>query len=171
VSGPGRPDAQTSRPPEESAIEIHLTLRETIAAPPEAVYTALTEYERLPGWMLNVVRFERLGEGPLRPGSHWKQLRKRFGELATDDNEIVRMEPPHAVDVRVVSTRGEKVRAEYLFTFRLEAQGDGTLLTLTGDGEMTGVDYGPASEMVTHTVETLLAADLAGLKRYVEGGA
>jgi hypothetical protein len=44
-------------------------------------------------------------------------------------------------------------------------------LTVGLEGETTGVDYGPSPEMVAHAVAALVAADLASLKRYVEGSA
>jgi carbon monoxide dehydrogenase subunit G len=43
----------------------HLAVRESVAAPPDQVMAALTDYDRLPHWMLNVVGFEKLTEGPL----------------------------------------------------------------------------------------------------------
>jgi len=149
----------------------HLAVRESVAAPPDQVMAALTDYDRLPHWMLNVVGFEKLTEGPLGIGSRWKQLRMRFGEVASDLNEVVRLEPPRFFDVHIVSTRGTSVRADYLFRFVLEPEAGGTSLTVGLEGETTGVDYGPSPEMVAHAVAALVAADLASLKRYVEGSA
>jgi uncharacterized protein YndB with AHSA1/START domain len=148
----------------------HLTVRESIAVPPEQVLAALTDYDRLGEWMSNLVVSEKLIEGPLRVGSRWRQTRRRFGEVATDVNEVVRLEPPHRYDVHMVSTRGQNVRADYLFSFRLEPQGGGTEITVVLEGETTGMDYGPSQEMLSHTVAALVAVDLAALKRYLERG-
>lgn len=167
------PDGAQSKCPaaEGSAMGIHLTVRESIAVPPDRVLAAMTDEEQLPRWLLNVVRFEKLTEGPLAVGSRWRQTRLRFGEPAEDLLEILRLEPPHLYDVRVQSSRGENIHSEYVFGFRLEPAGGGTLVTLGVEGEVRGVDYGPAPEMIAHTVGTLLAADLASLKRYLEGQA
>ena len=145
-----------------------VAVHEFIARPPAEVMAALTDYDRLGEWMLKVVAFEKLTEGPLRVGSRWKHLRQRFGETAADLNEVVRLEPPHRFDVHIVSTRSRNVRADYLFSFRLEPEGEGTNVILTVEGETTGMEYGPSQEMIAHTVATLVAADVASLKRYLE---
>ena len=156
---------------EGSAVVTHLTVRESIAVPPDRVLAAMTDYDQLPRWMLNVVRFEELTAAPLAVGSRWRQTRLRFGEPAEDLCEILRLEPPHHYEVRVQSSRGAHMHSDYVFCFQLEPAGGGTTVTLNVDGGLAGVDYGPAPEMIAHTVETLLAADIASLKRYLEGRA
>jgi uncharacterized protein YndB with AHSA1/START domain len=149
----------------------HLTVCESIAVPPDRVLAAMTDDEQLPQWLLNIVGYEKLTEGPLRVGSRWRQTRLRFGEPAEDLCEILRLEPPRHLEVRVQSSRGADMHSDYVFCFQLEPAGGGTLVTLNVDGGLTGVEYGPAPEMIAHTVEMLLAADLASLKRYLEGRA
>jgi len=149
------------------ALQFQITHR--FAAPPDAVWRGLTELENGPAWMPSLVRIEPLTEGPMRPGSQWRETRRIFKREATEQFEVTTMEPPRHLGLRVDGTKGASKRGEYLFEYHLEPDGAGTLLTL--DSEIRGMGLMGAifGWLLAGSFRKAIVRDLVAMERYLDG--
>jgi carbon monoxide dehydrogenase subunit G len=79
-------------------MRVHLEERVAIAAPPEAVFEAVADWERQSAW----VAFTTVTAdgGPHRVGERLVAVTKVAGVGFSDPMEVTRWEPPRRVDVR-----------------------------------------------------------------------
>ena len=79
-------------------MHVHLEERVAIAAPPEAVFEAVADWERQSAW----VAFTTVTAdgGPHRVGERLVAVTKVAGVGFSDPMEVTRWEPPRRVDVR-----------------------------------------------------------------------
>jgi carbon monoxide dehydrogenase subunit G len=79
-------------------VRVHLEQRVAVAAPPEAVFAAVADWERQSAW----VAFTTVtaGGGPHRVGERLLAVTKVAGVGFSDPMEVTRWEPPRRVDVR-----------------------------------------------------------------------
>jgi carbon monoxide dehydrogenase subunit G len=79
-------------------VHVHLEERVAIAAPPEAVFEAVADWERQSAW----VAFTTVTAdgGPHRVGERLVAVTKVAGVGFSDPMEVTRWEPPRRVDVR-----------------------------------------------------------------------
>ena len=79
-------------------MRIHLEERVAVAAPPEAVFQAVADWERQSDWVaFTTVTAEG---GPHRVGERLLAVTKVAGVGFSDPMEVTRWEPPRRVDVR-----------------------------------------------------------------------
>jgi carbon monoxide dehydrogenase subunit G len=79
-------------------VRIHLEERVAVAAPPEAVFAAVADWERQSDWVaFTTVTAEG---GPHRVGERLLAVTKVAGVGFSDPMEVTRWEPPRRVDVR-----------------------------------------------------------------------
>lgn len=150
-------------------MSIRFEAAEVIGAPAEGVFDALLDVDAAQQWIPGVVRIERLSSGPLGEGSEWRETRKMFGREATEQFELVELERPHRIELRVDGTKGSSGCGEYLFTYRLEPASGGTRVRL--DGEIRGLS-GPMrwlGKLFVRPYRKACVKDLQALKRYLEG--
>ncbi len=90
---------------------VHLEERVAIAAPPEAVFEAVSDWEAQSGWVaFTTVDVEPGGH---RAGERLTAVTRLAGIGFTDPMEVTRWEPPRRVDVRHL---GRVVRGTGTFT-------------------------------------------------------
>jgi carbon monoxide dehydrogenase subunit G len=79
-------------------VRVHLEERVAVAAPPEAVFAAVADWEGQSAW----VAFTKVtaGGGPHRVGERLLAVTKVAGVGFSDPMEVTRWEPPRRVDVR-----------------------------------------------------------------------
>jgi carbon monoxide dehydrogenase subunit G len=79
-------------------VRIHLEERVAVAAPPEAVFAAVADWEGQSAW----VAFTTVtaGGGPHRVGERLVAVTKVAGVGFSDPMEVTRWEPPRRIDVR-----------------------------------------------------------------------
>ena len=79
-------------------MRIHLEERVAVAAPPEAVFAAVADWEGQSAW----VAFTTVtaGGGPHRVGERLVAVTKVAGVGFSDPMEVTRWEPPRRIDVR-----------------------------------------------------------------------
>jgi carbon monoxide dehydrogenase subunit G len=79
-------------------VNVHLEERVAVAAPPEAVFEAVADWERQSAW----VAFTTVTAdgGPHRVGERLLAVTKVAGVGFSDPMEVTRWEPPRRVDVR-----------------------------------------------------------------------
>ena len=79
-------------------MRVHLEERVAVAAPPEAVFQAVADWERQSDWVaFTTVTAEG---GPHRVGERLLAVTKLAGVGFSDPMEVTRWEPPRRVDVR-----------------------------------------------------------------------
>ena len=141
---------------------LDITRSITIAAPPEAVYTLITDVEATPSWSSAITRTVRDGEGPLEVGD-------TFTEEATLLGRVIRT-------VKVVTTLEEgKLYAEavregllpHAVRMTLSSSGSGTQLTfrLHGDPGRAARLFGP---LLGRVLKRQITSDLKQMKRLLE---
>lgn len=84
---------------------------------PTTVFDYATDLDRASRWMPSIVRIERLDEGPLRPGSRFRETRAHKGKERTAVIEVTEHERPkvHAAQAKAIG-----VTALYRFRFTPE---------------------------------------------------
>lgn len=141
---------------------VHLEARVAIAAPPEAVFEAVTDWEAQSGWVpFTTVSVEPGGH---RVGERLAAVTKLAGVGFTDLMEVIRWEPPHRVDVRHL---GSVVRGTGTFT--VESAPGGAWFTWAEDLDLPLGAAGRLGFAVVRPAFTLLLrSSLRRLARQVE---
>lgn len=148
---------------------LNLTLTESFAVPPERVFDALAHPEETGKWMPNIVRIERLTEGPLRVGAQFRETRKMFGKESTEFFEVTALEPGRTLELFFDGTKGTSGRGRFVFRYDLAAAATGSTLTLSGTIDGMGVMGAILGRLVLGPMmRKALAKDLTALKAYVE---
>jgi len=133
-----------------------------IAAPPQEVWSLISDLERGPEWSLVTLECKLSSEGPPGLGSRYRSLNKFVASRVTTEQEIVEWEPPRRM-VSQVTEGGEST-----FTQLCEPEGEGTVLTMINDFSVPGALPGFVAERLTAQVTRTLAGELARIKEVVE---
>lgn len=148
-------------------MSLRIQLSHQVSAPPERVFAALTDVDRIAEWLPGHVRVERLTDGPVRVGSKWRETRKVFKKDSTEEFEVVAMEAPWRLGLRCDGTKGTSGRGEYLFTYRMSPEGDRTRVHV--DAEIRGM--GPFMSLFGWLVKgmfrKMMAKDLDALSAHL----
>ncbi len=107
------------------------------------------------------MRLER--EGELEVGSRFTEVREFMGRRVESMMEVTSLEPERDFSFRVV-----KGPVPFAVRHLLAPAGEGTRLTLQGEGEPGGF-FKLAGPLVGRAVKRQSAADLARLKEVLEG--
>jgi carbon monoxide dehydrogenase subunit G len=109
-----------------------------IEALPDRIVDVFLDLDAWPEWVPNLVRVERVTEGPMRVGSEWRETRRIFGKEATEHFEVTEFDPPRSITMYVDGTKGSSKKGEYFFRYDL-IPGDGsTTLALHARIESSG---------------------------------
>jgi uncharacterized protein YndB with AHSA1/START domain len=125
--------------------------QQRLAAPPEAVWRALTEVEAFPSWRPDVKRVERLPSSGGRTA--WIEEGSDLMTIAVE-----RSEPPRLLVTRI----GPGLPFGGTWTYEIAPEGIGSVLTITEDGEV----YNPIFRFMSRFIfghEQTLAAYLSAL--------
>jgi uncharacterized protein YndB with AHSA1/START domain len=139
-----------------------------VAAPPERVFTALTDFEQARAWMPNLVTITPMSEGPVAVGTRYRETRKMFGRAASETFEVTAFEPPSRLGLRVDGTQGASRKGEYRVAYALEPVGVGTRLSLDSQIEMPGWFFRVFGAVLVRVFRRGIRKDLEALKRHVE---
>ncbi len=148
-----------------------LTVSGTIDAPPERIWGIVTD---LDGWVATISGIERVerldGGTDFAVGTRWKETRTLFGKQATEEIEVVDVEPG-----RSYTTAAESAGVRYRSTVRVEPSGSGGRLTMGFAaepqglvGRLLGATLGRAFEGATRKA---LERDLADITAAAEARA
>lgn len=135
--------------------------RAVIAAPPEAVWAALTDLDAQPRWRRGLQQLERLGERRFRE-------RSRQGAITF---EVTEERPPELWITRIAD---DKLPFGGRWIYELAPEGAGTRLTITEDGFIKNPVFRFLAATVYSTASTLeaflrdLGAHLGGAAPVVE---
>jgi carbon monoxide dehydrogenase subunit G len=140
------------------SIEFH------VARPPAEVFPYVADLERAPEWVPDLISVEKLGDGPVRVGSRFRQEVRAAGRTGHAELEVTEYEPP-----RRFAHRGKGGPAEFKAEFTLEPDGEGTRVRHDFEVRMKGL-FKLASGAVEGWVERNAETAVANLKRVIEEG-
>ena len=144
-----------------------VTVRERIAASPEKVFAAASDFGNAAKMIPGILRTEVLTPGPVGVGTRFRETRKMFGKEATEEMTVAEFEPPRRY-VLLAESHGSRYRSE----LRFEPDGAGTEVVMSFRGEpLTAVAKVMSVLMkpMMKSMSKLCAKDLADLKRSIEG--
>jgi uncharacterized protein YndB with AHSA1/START domain len=122
------------------------------------VFAYLTDPQRLHEWQENTLEVHL--DGPMRTGSRMKEVRKGPGGKRVESTvEVAAYEPDRVFDLRIVEGPVH-VHGDH----RLEPSDGGTLIHLTGHGELKG-----AAKLLRPLLPRLFKRSFAKLKQNLEG--
>lgn len=134
-----------------------------INRPPQEVFDALTDPDKLTLWQSMTESVEFSSNGDVGVGSTMKVLARFLGRNIESNLEVTAWEPPHRFAWKSAKPYPSEV------TNILEAQGDGTLLTNQSQGEM-GSFFNLAEGLVARMLEKQIDANHESLKLFLESG-
>ena len=138
------------------------TSRVRIDTPLEAVFDFATDLDMASSWMPQITRIERLDEGPLRPGSRFKETRRIGKREATALIEVSAHERP---TLHRASSSALGVHCEYEFRFLPDGESTTVELTASANGRWLGLLIAP---MVLKMIQKEDGEVLERLKAAVE---
>lgn len=144
-----------------------LQVSQVVAAPPEAVFRAATDFAGAPGRISAIKRVTMLTDGPARVGTRFEETREMFGREATETMEVTSLEAPRSVVLAALS-HGCRYRSQ----FRFEPEGDGTRVTMTFAAEPRTLFAKVMSVLMAAMARRLVEAcsrDLRDLAAHCEG--
>jgi uncharacterized protein YndB with AHSA1/START domain len=135
-----------------------------IAAPPEEVWSLISDLERGPEWSLATLECQLTSEGAPGLGSRYRSVSKFAVSRVTTEHEIVEWVPPRKMVSKVVKG------GESTFTQLCEPEGEGCILTMINDFSLPSAVPGFVAERLAEQVSGILADELARIKEVVEQG-
>ncbi len=118
--------------------------------------------------MKGFVRNERLTPGGLAVGAEFRQTRRMFGREASEVFEVVAHEAPTRLGLRVDGARGASKQGEFLFSYSLVPDGDGTRLMLSGDIRRPGFFGRLIGKLMSGAMKQMIGRDLDAFVAYAE---
>lgn len=146
-------------------------VQETIAAPPEQVWAAMVDIDRMGEWMSGFVRNERLTAGSFGKGTQFRQVRRMFRREAGEVFEVTEFDPPRTFVLYVDGTRGTTGRGWFRFRYTFAREGAGTRMVLSGEVGGASGCIAFLGKLMMGAMKKAIAKDLAAFKAWVESGA
>jgi carbon monoxide dehydrogenase subunit G len=145
-----------------------MAFEETIAAPPERVFAALTNVEAMREWMPGFAGVELVTPGPFGKGTQFRESRKMMGHTATELFEVTVHEPPRTLEYFIDGTKGSSKCGWYRFRYELTPKDGGTLMSVSGQiGGTTGC-MSVFGKLMLGPMKKAIAKDHAALKAWIE---
>ena len=142
-----------------------------IAAPAARVWEVITDLDSAPSRLSAVESIERLdGGGPIRVGTRWRETRRMFGQSATEEMQVVALEPPRSY---VIGAEGGG--AVYRTELQVAPEGErashlSMSFTAAPTGRLAALASKVMSPLVSRTMRRALHRDLVDIKRAAEDG-
>jgi carbon monoxide dehydrogenase subunit G len=133
-----------------------------IERPPAEVFAFLADPANLPRWQPAVVEVSADPPGAFAPGSRLTERRTFLGNSVRSTLEVTALEPDRRLDLTTVEGP-----VRFRVSHRLESSGDGTRLTLVGEGGPGGA-LRLAGPLLRRAVNRQARDDLRRLKRLLE---
>ena len=125
------------------------SVERAVAAPPAVVWGIITDLDRTADVISSITAVERLDGGTgFGVGTRWRESRVLFGRQATEVLEVTALDEGRSYTVEADS-RG----AHYRSVLRVEADGAGSLISMSFEGEPTGT----VSRLMASTIGRLFA--------------
>jgi len=141
---------------------VDLTVETEIAAAPADVAAIMFDPQREPEWMSAIKRVEVI-DPALQPGARVRRTASFMGRELSWTTEVEAVHFPHVLKLKV---------ADGPFTgtisYQIQRSANGSVVRIHNDGQTSMLGFLPAS-LVEAPMRSALTADLARLKRLVEG--
>ncbi len=134
-----------------------------IARPVERVFAYTSDPENDPAWAGAKSQVRRLSAGPTVVGSRHRERVSFMGRRIDHSVEVVDLQPNASI-----TWRDDDGPAPGTIVYGYRAVGDGTCFTLRLDVELGGA-LALAEPLVRRTADQQVQADLAALRRVLEG--
>ncbi|HAH11886.1 MAG TPA: hypothetical protein DCL54_13695 [Alphaproteobacteria bacterium] len=144
------------------------TIDQMVTASVERSFEAMTDFDRWPDWMPNLVRLERLNHKPFGPGFSWREVRRFMGREGAEVFEVTEMVLNQSLSLRVDGTKGTTGRGEFLFDYEFVPKGGLTQISLQGEVKGLGWFGDLMFWIMGGVYKRAVAGDLAAFRRYVE---
>ena len=133
-----------------------------VARTPEDVFAYLTDVTNLPSWQSGVHTAQIEDAGPARAGARIRESRHMLGRELNTTLEITEFDPP-----RLFSLKALNSPVPFTVRHELAADGDGTKLTVIGEGDAAFLP-GFASGIMARRAEKQFRKDFERLKKRLE---
>jgi hypothetical protein len=100
------------------------TLTKHVAASVSDTFALFSDFAGAAERLSGIDKIEMLTDGPIGPGTRFRETRTMFGRQATEELEIVAFEQDRSLAVRC-----ESCGCEFITRMRFEPDGDGTKVT------------------------------------------
>lgn len=127
-----------------------------VAASPEDVWAVITDLEGSANVVSAIDAVEVLTEGPFTVGTTWRETRTMFGRSATEEMTVSAIDAGRSYTV-VADSNG----MHYESSFRIDAVGDGSRITMTFGGEPTSTVSKVMGTLMTPFVKGSMTKALA----------
>ena len=146
----------------------HIERTITIDAPPEEVFTVLTDLDRLPDWSTVTLETHDIPEGGLRNGQTFRQTLRILGRSLEAEWRVEDLEAPNSVSYTATAPGGGTLRMAQ----HVRAEGNGSRVELDLDYELPGGFAGKALNRayLERRNEREAEHSLQNLKELVETG-
>lgn len=105
---------------------LQLTTSRNVAAPPARVFEVASDLRNAPGRIRAITKLEVLTDGPVRVGTRFRETRTMFGREATEEMEIVALDPPQSYVIG-----SESCGCRYRIEMRFVPKGTGTEMRMS----------------------------------------
>lgn len=148
---------------------LRFTVQEQFELPPEQVFEVMTDTSRAAAWMPGFVSIEKLTDGAFGEGTRWRETRKMFGRVASEEFEVVRCVPPTTLELFVDGKKGSSGRGEYRFVYELAPldEDGGTRVTLSGEIGGIGKLMQLMGRLFMSSFKKACARDLQAMRDYL----
>jgi uncharacterized protein YndB with AHSA1/START domain len=102
-----------------------MSISREVNAPPSRVFAVASDLRNAPQFMRAITKLEVLTDGPVRAGTRFRETRKMFGREATEEMEIVAIDPPRSYTI-ACDNHGCRYRTE----MRIEPKGRGSEISM-----------------------------------------
>lgn len=135
-----------------------------INQPIEEVFEFLTDPANDSKWREVAESREWSSDGPIRVGSTQRSVSKMLGRKIETTTEVTAWNPP-----QLYGSKSIDGPIPFEATQKFESQDGGTLVTFSGQAEISGF-FKLAEGLVGKQLEKTIEKDLNDLKQYMEGG-
>lgn len=134
-----------------------------INCPPEKAFAFATDFANASKWMIGFLESKTLTEGETRVGTQYMFVSKLLGQKMEMKSEVTVWEPPARYEYKTVDAPAS-MRGGFTFT----AQDGGTLVSVWGEGEFSGV-FKLAEGLMKGQMDKQMEETMQALKKALEG--
>ncbi len=139
----------------------------TVRGSPEEVFDAFTDLEGAPRRIPGIVRIEKLTEGPVGAGTHFRETRIMFRKEATEEMEITEFDRPRGYAVECHSCG-----CAYRTTFTFRPEGHSTMVesrTSCRAVSFLAKLFAPLGALMLGSMKKCMERDLQQARESIEG--
>lgn len=137
-----------------------------IAAPRERVFELFTDLHGAAERLSGVKRIEILTDGPIGPGTRWRETRSLMGQTSIQEMRVASADPPNSFAVVA-----ENIAASFetRFTFKEHNGGTKVVCEFTAEPKNPLMKiFSPMAGIIEGAIQTVVQQDMADIKKIAE---